>query len=229
MNFGFIREALPQVLAAVPVTMEMAVLATVAGWILGILIAVVRRNHIPVVSQICAVFVSFIRGVPMVILLYVSYYALPMMIYSATGIDTTSIPAIWYAIVALSLDQAAYSSEVFRAALDSVNRGQLEAAWSVGMTTWQAMRRIIFPQAMAVALPNLSGLFIGIIRGTALAYYVGVYEITATANLLATPGLNFIEAYVMTTLIYELISFICNRLFGSAENRLNRFRPKTAV
>lgn len=229
MNFEFIREALPQVLAAVPVTLEMAVLATVAGWILGILIAVVRRNHIPVVSQICAVFVSFIRGVPMVILLYVSYYALPMMIYSATGIDTTSIPAIWYAIVALSLDQAAYSSEVFRAALDSVNRGQLEAAWSVGMTTWQAMRRIIFPQAMAVALPNLSGLFIGIIRGTALAYYVGVYEITATANLLATPGLNFIEAYVMTTLIYELISFICNRLFGSAENRLNRFRPKTAV
>src|SRR5699024_6289689 len=111
--------------AAVPVTLEMAVLATVAGWILGILIAVVRRNHIPVVSQICAVFVSFIRGVPMVILLYVSYYALPMMIYSATGIDTTSIPAIWYAIVALSLDQAAYSSEVFRAALDSVNRGQL--------------------------------------------------------------------------------------------------------
>ena len=229
MNFGFIREALPQVLAAVPVTLEMAVLATVAGWILGILIAVVRRNHIPVVSQICAVFVSFIRGIPMVILLYVSYYALPMMIYSATGIDTTSIPAIWYAIVALSLDQAAYSSEVFRAALDSVNRVQLEAAWSVGMTTWQAMRRIIFPQAMAVALPNLSGLFIGIIRGTALAYYVGVYEITATANLLATPGLNFIEAYVMTTLIYELISFICNRLFGSAENRLNRFRPKTAV
>ena len=229
MNFGFIREALPQVLAAVPVTLEMAVLATVAGWILGILIAVVRRNHIPVVSQICAVFVSFIRGVPMVILLYVSYYALPMMIYSATGIDTTSIPAIWYAIVALSLDQAAYSSEVFRAALDSVNRGQLEAAWSVGMTTWQAMRRIIFPQALAVALPNLSGLFIGIIRGTASAYYVGVYEITATANLLATPGLNFIEAYVMTTLIYELISFICNRLFGSAENRLNRFRPKTAV
>ena len=145
MNFTFIKEALPQVLTAIPVTLEMALLATLAGWILGILIAVARRNKIPVVSQICAVFVSFIRGVPMVILLYVAYYALPMMIYSATGVDTTSIPAIWYAIVALSLDQAAYSSEVFRAALDSVNRGQLEAAWSVGMTTCQAMRRIVFP------------------------------------------------------------------------------------
>ncbi len=229
MNFTFIKEALPQVLTAIPVTLEMALLATLAGWILGILIAVARRNKIPVVSQICAVFVSFIRGVPMVILLYVAYYALPMMIYSATGVDTTSIPAIWYAIVALSLDQAAYSSEVFRAALDSVNRGQLEAAWSVGMTTWQAMRRIVFPQALAVALPNLSGLFVGIIKGTSLAYYVGVYEITATANLLANPGLNFIEAYVITTVIYELISFICNRLFHTAETRLNRFRPKTAA
>ena len=229
MNFTFIKEALPQVLTAIPVTLEMALLATLAGWILGILIAVARRNKIPVVSQICAVFVSFIRGVPMVILLYVAYYALPMMIYSATGVDTTSIPAIWYAIVALSLDQAAYSSEVFRAALDSVNRSQLEAAWSVGMTTWQAMRRIVFPQALAVALPNLSGLFVGIIKGTSLAYYVGVYEITATANLLANPGLNFIEAYVITTVIYELISFICNRLFHTAETRLNRFRPKTAA
>lgn len=229
MNFTFIKEALPQVLTAIPVTLEMALLATLAGWILGILVAVARRNKIPVVSQICAVFVSFIRGVPMVILLYVAYYALPMMIYSATGVDTTSIPAIWYAIVALSLDQAAYSSEVFRAALDSVNRGQLEAAWSVGMTTWQAMRRIVFPQALAVALPNLSGLFVGIIKGTSLAYYVGVYEITATANLLANPGLNFIEAYVITTVIYELISFICNRLFHTAETRLNRFRPKTAA
>lgn len=229
MNFTFIKEVLPQVLTAIPVTLEMALLATLAGWILGILIAVARRNKIPVVSQICAVFVSFIRGVPMVILLYVAYYALPMMIYSAAGVDTTSIPAIWYAIVALSLDQAAYSSEVFRAALDSVNRGQLEAAWSVGMTTWQAMRRIVFPQALAVALPNLSGLFVGIIKGTSLAYYVGVYEITATANLLANPGLNFIEAYVITTVIYELISFICNRLFHTAETRLNRFRPKTAA
>ena len=229
MNFTFIKEALPQVLAAIPVTLEMALVATIIGWIIGILIAVARRNKIPVVSQICAVFDSFIRGVPMVILLYVAYYALPMMIYSATGIDTTSIPAIWYAIVALSLDQAAYSSEVFRAALDSVNRGQLEAAWSVGMTTWQAMRRIVFPQALAVALPNLSGLFVGIIKGTSLAYYVGVYEITATANLLANPGLNFIEAYVITTVIYELISFICNRLFHTAETRLNRFRPKTVA
>ncbi len=229
MNFQFIKEALPEVLAAIPVTFEMALVATLFGWIIGLLIALVRRNKVPVLSQVCAVYVSFIRGVPMVILLYVAYYALPIMLYSAFGIDTTGVPAIVYAMVALAMDQAAYSSEVFRASLDAVNKGQLEAAWSVGMTTWQAMTKIIFPQAMAVAMPNLSGLFVGLVKGTSLAYYVGVYEITATANLLANPGLNFIEAYVMTTVIYELISFVCNKLFQILETRLNRFRPKATA
>ena len=100
----------------------------------------------------------------------------------------------------------------------------MEAAYSVGMTKTQALIRIIFPQALAIAIPNLGGLFLGLIKGTSLAYYVGVYEITATANLLAMPALNFIEAYVMTTIIYEVISFITNKIFRSCENRLKQFR-----
>ncbi len=226
MDWEFIKEALPQVLAAIPVTLEMAVIAVIIGWIFGLLMALARKNKIPVISQICAVYVSFMRGVPMVILLYIAYYSIPMMLYAAAGIDTSGIPAILYAIIALSMDQCAYASEVFRAALDAVNKGQLEAAWSIGMTTSQAMKRIIFPQALAVAMPNLTGLFTGVIKGTSLAYYVGVYEITATANLLANPKYNFIEAYLMTTIIYELISFICNKAFGIAEKKLGKFRSK---
>ena len=228
MDWQFIKESLPQVTGAIPITFEMAFAAVIIGWIFGLLMALVRKNKIPVLSQICAVYVSFMRGVPMVILLYVAYYSIPMMLYATAGIDTSGIPAVLYAIVALSMDQCAYSSEVFRAALDSVNKGQLEAAWSIGMTTPQAMRRIIFPQALSVAMPNLTGLFTGVIKGTSLAYYVGVYEITATANLLANPKYNFIEAYLMTTIIYELISFICNKVFGVLEKRLSRFRPKHA-
>ena len=225
MDWNFIRSALPKVIGAIPVTLEMAVTATLVGWILGLLIALARRSRIPVLSQLLAVYISFIRGVPMVILLYIAYYAIPIALQATFGIDTTGIPAVLYAIAALSLDQSAYSSEVFRAALDSINKGQLEAAWSIGMTTPQALKRIVLPQAFAVAIPNLTGLFTGLLRGTALAYYVGVYEITATANLLANPKLNFIEAYIMTTIIYELLSFICNYLFGRAEKRISRFRP----
>ena len=110
-----------------------------------------------------------------------------------------------------------------------MDEGQREAAYSVGMTKLQAMTRIVFPQAMAVAMPNLGGLFLGLVKGTSLAYYVGVYEITATANLLAMPALNFIEAYLITTVIYELISFFFNRLFGTVETRLKRFRAGAAA
>ena len=86
------------------------------------------------------------------------------------------------------------------------------------------MIRIIFPQAFAVAIPNIGGLFLGLVKGTSLAYYVGVYEITATAQLCALPALNYIEAYIMTTVIYEIISIIFNKVFTMAENSLKKFR-----
>lgn len=234
VDFKFISEALPQILKAVPVTLMLAFVSAAIGWLLGLGIASIRKARTPVISQVLTVFVSFMRGVPMVILLYVAYYALPVIVYSyglsiGREIDVSVVPAAVYAIAALTLDQAAYSSEVFRASLASVDEGQREAAYSVGMTKLQALRRIIFPQAMAVAVPNLGGLFLGLVKGTSLAYYVGVYEITATANLQAMPALNFIEAYLITTVIYEIISVVFNRGFGSLENRLKRFRVGTTV
>ncbi len=229
MDFGFILESIPEIIKAIPITLLMAFVSALIGWIIGLGIALIRKAKVPVASQICGVFVSFMRGVPMVILLYIAYYALPIVIYSyglniGIEINVNAVPAVVYAIVALFLDQAAYSSEIFRSALAAVDEGQMEAAYSVGMTKTQALIRIIFPQALAIAIPNLGGLFLGLIKGTSLAYYVGVYEITATANLLAMPALNFIEAYVMTTIIYEVISFITNKIFRSCENRLKQFR-----
>ena len=229
MDFKFIIEALPKIMLAVPITLFMSFVSAAAGWLIGLIIALVRKNQVPVLSQISAVFVSFMRGVPMVILLYISYYALPILLYSyglsiGITIDINAVPPIVYAIIALALDQAAYSSEIFRSALSAVDEGQMEAAFSVGMTRTQALVRIVFPQALAMAIPNLGGIFVGLVKGTSLAYYVGVYEITATANLLAMPALNFIEAYIMTTLIYEVISFVFNKLFRICENRLKKFR-----
>ncbi|WP_124065317.1 amino acid ABC transporter permease [Clostridium sp. E02] len=234
MDFKFMMDSLPKIILAVPITLFMAFVSAGVGWFLGIFIALVRKYHIPVLTQICGVFVSFMRGVPMVILLYISYYALPIILYDygqSIGItlDVNAVPPVVYAIIALVLDQAAYSSEIFRSALMAVDEGQMEGAYSVGMTRTQALVRIIFPQALAIALPNLGGIFIGLIKGTSLAYYVGVYEITATANLLAMPALNFIEAYVMTTILYEGISFIFNKIFRNFENRFKKFRAGAAV
>ena len=228
IDFNFIITSLPAIIMAVPITLFMAFVSAFAGWLLGLGIALIRKYRVPVISQICSAFVSFMRGVPMVILLYISYYALPIMLYNygqniGLNIDVNAIPAVLYAIIALVLDQAAYSSEIIRSALAAVDEGQMEAAFSVGMTKTQALYRIVLPQAFAIAIPNLGGLFLGLVKGTSLAYYVGVYEITATANLLAMPALNFIEAYIMTTIIYEVISFIFNKLFRGCENRLKKF------
>ena len=233
INFRFIAESIPKLFGAIPITLLMAFASAVIGWLLGIGIALIRKNKVPVLSQIFAVYVSFLRGVPMIILLYISYYALPNVIYSygvsiGREINVDSVPAVAYAIIALGLEQSAYASEIFRSSLAAVDEGQMEAAYSVGMTKTQALARIVLPQAMAIALPNLSGLFLGLVKGTSLAYYVGVYEITATANLLAMPALNFIEAYIMTTIIYEVISFIFNKIFRVVENNLKKFRAVAA-
>ncbi|TCL60911.1 L-cystine transport system permease protein [Kineothrix alysoides] len=234
INLGFILESTPAIIKAIPITLLMAFSSAIIGWILGLGIALIRKANIAIVAQVCAVFVSFMRGVPMVILLYIAYYALPILIYNyglsiGVEIDVNAVPPVIYAISALLLDQAAYSSEIFRSALSAVDEGQMEAAYSVGMTKTQALVRIIFPQAFAIAIPNLGGLFLGLVKGTSLAYYVGVYEITATANLLAMPALNFIESYIMTTIVYEVISFIINKLFRYSENRLKRFRAGMTV
>lgn len=234
INISFILKSTPKILMAVPITLFMAFSAAAIGWILGLGIALIRKSKVPVLSQIFAVFVSFMRGVPMVILLYISYYALPIMIYSyglsiGIVIDVNVVPPVIYAIIALTLDQAAYSSEVFRSSLEAVNAGQMEASYSIGMTKAQGLLRIVLPQSLAIAMPNLSGLFLGLVKGTSLAYYVGVYEITATANLLAMPALNFIDAYIMTTLIYEVISFVLNKSFLKIENRLKRFKKEAIL
>jgi len=234
INFQFIITSFPKIIGAIPVTLLMAFVSAIIGWILGLGIALVRKYKIPIISQICAVFVSFMRGVPMVILLYISYYALPIILYNyGTGIglkiDINLLPAIVYAIITLTLGQAAYASEILRSALAAIDEAQMEAAYSVGMTKKQGLQRIVFPQALVIAVPNLGGLFLELVKGTSLAYYVGVYEITATANLLAMPAYNFIEAYIITTVLYEVISFIFNFSFRKFENRLRKFRTGVAI
>jgi len=123
INFQFIITSFPKIIGAIPVTLLMAFVSAIIGWILGLGIALVRKYKIPIISQICAVFVSFMRGVPMVILLYISYYALPIILYNyGTGIglkiDINLLPAIVYAIITLTLGQAAYASEILRCRYD---------------------------------------------------------------------------------------------------------------
>ena len=233
IDWAFIAEAFPQVLASVPLTLLLVFVSIPIGWALGILIALVKNAKVPVLYQLSVVFVSFMRSVPMVVILFVAYYSVPLIIQSDTSsigllVDVNAVPSAAYAICAFVLDQAAYSSEVFRSAILAVDKGQIEAAQSVGMTKPVAYVRIVLPQAITSALPNLNGLFVGLVQGTSLAYFVGVYEVMATSNLLATSSYAYIEAYLMATVIYEVLSFIFNRIFRVIEARASRYLDMSA-
>jgi His/Glu/Gln/Arg/opine family amino acid ABC transporter permease subunit len=229
MNLTFIRESLPEILKALPVTLSLAVLAGIMGWVIGFLFALIRNDKIPVASQLVTVLVSFLRGVPTVVLLYVSYFALPRIVSQAfPGIDLTKIPAFTYALFALGLNQAAYASEIFRAAIGAVDNGQIEGAYSVNMTRFQAMIHIILPQALVVALPNMGNMFLGLVQETSLAFYVGVNEIMAVTQNIAEPGLNFLEGYIILTVIYEFLSLITGKGFRKVENHIGVYRWKAA-
>ena len=233
IDWAFIAEAFPQVLASVPLTLLLVFASIPIGWALGILIALVKNAKVPVLYQLSVVFVSFMRSVPMVVILFVAYYSVPLIIQSYTSsiglsVDVNAVPPAAYAICAFVLEQAAYSSEVFRSAILAVDKGQIEAAESVGMTKPVAYVRIVLPQAITSALPNLNGLFVGLVQGTSLAYFVGVYEVMATSNLLATSSYAYIEAYLMATVIYEVLSFIFNRIFRVIEARASRYLDMSA-
>lgn len=233
IDFEFLAEAFPQVLASVPVTLLLVFISIPIGWVLGILIALVKNAKVPALYQIATVFVSFMRSVPMVIILFVSYYSTPLIIQSyltsiGLSADISSVPAAAYAIAAFVLEQAAYSSEVFRSAILAVDKGQIEAAQSVGMTKPVAYVRIVLPQAITSALPNLNGLFVGFVQGTSLAYFVGVYEVMATSTLLANASYAYIEAYLMATVIYEVLSFVFNCVFRVIETRASKYLNMTA-
>lgn len=215
---------IPKILRYLPVTIEITVLATVFGLLLALLIAIVKIKRTPVLRQIAAVYVSFMRGTPIIVQLYLIYYGIPMIFkyinyIKGTNLNTNGIPAIIFVVTAFSLNEAAYNSESIRAAIQSVDRGQLEAAKSLGMTYFQMLKRVIIPEAVVVALPTLGNALINLMKGTSLAFVCAVVEMTAEGKILAGRNYRYFEAYISLALIYWALTIILERLLAAGENK----------
>lgn len=235
MNFEFIASMLPAMLPAVKNTLIITVFSAFFGWIFGIAIALIRINRIKGLSRLFAVYVSFMRSVPLVIIMFFIYYAIPTFIAYYRfehGLSVASVAgnkSIIYPIIAMSISEAAFASETFRSSLLAIPHDQLESAKSIGMTTLQACFRIIFPQAFVIALPNMGGLFIGLIKNSTLAYYSGVVEITGMAYTLASPSYQFLEAFFLIAVIYETLSFVFSKLFRTFEQKMSKYKKGIAL
>lgn len=219
-------------LKALPITLQLTIVTLLISIPLGFLLAYIRVNNLPFLAKIGAIYVSFIRGTPIVIQILLVYSMFPSILDSFfhsmnISINIFDINPIIYAYIVFSFNTIAILSEVFRSALFTVNKGQLEAAQSIGLTTFQSYRRIIIPQAMVSAIPNLCTTTMNVVKMTSLAFLMTVKDITAVAKVEAGFGYNYIEAYLDIWIIYLVVCSIIEILFHLLEKTLKTY--KTAL
>lgn len=228
LDGGFIAEAFVRLLDAIPTTLLITFVSVACGFVIGTVAALLRIYEVPVLGRLAAAYVAVVRGTPMLTHLLIVYFGLPILIDGAAqglglGFRAASIPMIGFAYISFSITAGAYLSEVVRSGMLAVSRGQLEAALSVGMTTPQALRRIVFPQALAASLPNLSNSVIGMLHGSTLAFTVSVVDINAKAQIVAATNWKFFEAYLAAAVIYWGLTIAIERASGLIERRIGAY------
>ena len=210
------------ILRALPTTLAITLVAFFFGMVIGFMCALVRIYKTPVLRHIVGFYTSFVRGTPLLVQIYLSYYGLPLLLKGLEAnygwhIDISGIPALYYVYVAYSINTGAYLTETIRGAIEAVDKGQFEAAQSIGMTAAQMFRRIILPQAFLVALPNLGNTIISLVKDTSLAFSVTVVELIAQAKLTAARNLRFFEVYIAAAAIYWLTCIVIEYFAKLAE------------
>jgi His/Glu/Gln/Arg/opine family amino acid ABC transporter permease subunit len=221
----FLVEAFPQILSKLPLTLVLTAVSTLSGWLVGLLVAVVRIRKTPFLQGVCTVYISVIRGTPLLAQIYLTYYGIPILIRIfnlATGYPDWVTPnwdSTVFGILALALNCGAYSSETIRAALLSVDRGQIEAAHAIGLTNTQALRRIIIPQAVVVAIPTLSSSLMNMLHATSLLFTIAVVDIMAQARLVGANGYRYFEVFLDVAVIYWVLCFVIERVTKRLERR----------
>ena len=227
-DITYIFSTIPEIVTKLPITLLIAFSATIIGFLLGILIALIRFFHVKVLSQISTVFISFIRGTPMVIQLYLAYYGIPLLISriveaSGNEFDINSLPSTLFAIIAFALNTGAYMSESFRSSLMSVEAGQFEACKSLHYSTWDSLKTVILPQAFVIALPTLTSSLLAMIKNTSLAFCITVVDIMAQARMVGSRSFRYFEIYIAVSLLYWPVCALLERLLLVLEKKLSRF------
>jgi cystine transport system permease protein len=204
-------DSAPLLLRGAGYTIELSVGAMVLGLALGLTIALLRLSPFRVLRVVAGFYVSFIRGTPLLVQLFLIYYGLAQF-----GWRIDPIPA---ALIGLTLNVGGYASETLRGAIASIERGQWEAAYSIGMTSSQAMRRVILPQAARVALPPLGNTFISLIKDTSLAATIQVPELFRQAQLITARTYEVFTMYITAAALYWIMSSVLAWLQHRAEAR----------
>ena len=230
INTKFMIDTFFASLGGIPVTLEITLVTLLISSPLAFLMALSRQRKKGIGNKLVIAYVSFIRGTPVVLQILFLYSLLPSLLNHLFNnvleldIDVFGWNTIIYAFVVFSLNTTAVLSEVFRSALSTVEHGQMEAALSVGLSRRQAYARIIVPQALVSAIPNICNATVNLLKSTSLAFMMTVQDITAIAKVRAAYGYNYIEAYLVVFFIYILLCTLVQLLFKAVERYLSSYK-----
>lgn len=218
-DIRLVFEYFPSIISRFHITLLIVAFSLAAGTLLGFLIAIVRLYRIPVLNGLAIVYVSFIRGTPVIIQLFIVYYGLPLLL-EVLGLDITHWEKIYFVLAAYGVNNAAFMSEIIRSAIASVPPGQREAAYSVGLSRWQALRRVILPQAFLTAFPVFGTRVVNIFESTSLAFTLGILDMFGQAQAIGNRTYHELEGYVVLAFVFITVSMLLEKLFARAEKQL---------
>lgn len=230
------RQVLATLMKGVQITLFVTIVAFGAAALLGLLIAAASLSRSVVLRQTARFYVEIIRGVPiLVLLLYVAFVLAPAMVSGWNGVAgwlgvepvrTRDFPLLSRAVLALTIGYSAFLSEVFRAGLQAVEVGQVEAAEALGLGRWQRFRHIVFPQAFRTILPPLGNDFVAMIKDSSLVSVLGVLDVTQLGKVTAAGNFRYFETYNVVALIYLTMTVGLSILLRRLEERLRRREPR---
>ncbi|WP_342045104.1 amino acid ABC transporter permease [Bacillus sp. OTU530] len=228
-NTEFFLKTFISTFSGLPITLKITGITLLISIPLGFLLAIIRMQNVPILAKLGTLYISFIRGTPIVVQILIMYSLVPSILsaYLAhihSSINVFDLNPIIYAYIVFSLNITANLSEVFRSALFTVDKGQLEAGQAMGLTNFQTYRRIIIPQSLVAALPNLCTTTINLIKATSLAFLMTIKDITAVAKVEASFGYNYIEAYLDVWIIYIIVCSIVEFLFHLLEKKIKVYK-----
>ncbi len=243
------QEVFAQVRQGIWTTIWVSVVAYIISVLMGLVLALLRRSQNVVIYQVATMYIEIVRGIPTLVLVYFIVLALtPQFVTlvnelgawmvqqgvlteigaSLSDLRTRNIDNSARAIVGLAISYSAFISEIFRAGIDSIDRGQYDAAFSMGMTRWQAMRLVILPQAFRVVVPPLANDFIALLKESSLVSIVGVEDITREGGTYGAANFRFFESYTVVAVTYLVLTLSLSSMVKLVETYLNRGRRREA-
>lgn len=211
-------------LKAMGQTLLLALLGLLFACILGLIFGLLSVVKNRACNIIAAIFVDVIRGVPMIVLAYFIYFGVPYLWNTILGVGGMNLTALWAGTICLALNCGAYMAEIIRAGIQSVDKGQMEAARSLGLPYWKAMSKVVLPQAIKTMIPSIINQFIITLKDTSILSVIGFPELVNTAkNVVANTFMSF-QTWIVVGIMYLIIITILSRTAKVLERRLNRGR-----